>query len=57
MLDPAGPCASPGPREALLALDSIALAPVHLDGRRDTVRVDAPVAGLPDWCTADPTSG
>ena len=45
-----------GPRAAVRELDSLRLAPIHVDGRRDTVRVAAPIPGLPDWCVADPAS-
>ena len=43
-----------GPHAALVHLDSLRLAPVRVDGRRDTVRVDAAIPTLPDWCVADP---
>ena len=43
-----------GPRAALQHLDSLRLAPVRVDGRRDTVRFDAAIPTLPDWCVADP---
>jgi hypothetical protein len=43
-----------GPRGALQHLDTLRLAPVRVDGRRDTVRVDAAIPTLPDWCVADP---
>ena len=43
-----------GPHAALQHLDSLRLAPVRIDGRRDTVRVDAAIPTLPDWCVADP---
>jgi len=52
-LDPATVRVS-GPARALNALDSLVLEPVHVDGRRDTVRADAGPASLPDWCSADP---
>src|ERR1041385_7181440 len=39
-----------GPEQVLLAMDSVALAPVRLDGKRDTVTALAAPEGLPDWC-------
>ena len=45
-----------GPRHAVRTLDTLRLAPIRIDGRRDTVRVAAPVPALPDWCTADPAT-
>jgi hypothetical protein len=43
-----------GPRAALAHLDTLRLAPIRIDGRRDTVRVDAAIPTLPDWCVAEP---
>jgi hypothetical protein len=43
-----------GPHGELEDLDSLRLAPVRIDGRRDTVRVDAAIPTLPDWCVAEP---
>jgi YbbR domain-containing protein len=43
-----------GPEQALLALDSLVLAPVHLEGKRDTVSTLVAPERLPDWCVADP---
>jgi YbbR domain-containing protein len=45
-----------GPRAAVLALDSLRLAPLHVDGRRDTVRAELSPLSLPDWCAAEPPS-
>jgi YbbR domain-containing protein len=45
-----------GPRAAVRALDTLRLAPVRLDGRRDSVRVDLAPASMPDWCTAEPAN-
>jgi hypothetical protein len=45
-----------GPTRALDHLDSLTLAPVHVDGRRDTLRVDVGVDGLPDGCVSDPAT-
>ena len=46
-----------GPARRAAATRLAALAPVRLDGHRDTVRVDAPIPTLPDWCVADPAVG
>jgi len=43
-----------GPEQVLLGLDSLVLAPVHVDGKRDTVSALVAPERLPDWCTADP---
>ncbi len=43
-----------GPRRSLAHLDSIPLQIVRIDGRRDTVRVQAGPDSLPPWCTVDP---
>ena len=43
-----------GPHDALAHIDTLRLAPVRVDGRRDTVRVEAAIPTLPDWCVADP---
>ena len=43
-----------GPEQVLLALDSVLLAPVRLDGKRDTVSAWVAPERLPDWCHADP---
>ncbi|HTR96583.1 MAG TPA: hypothetical protein VMH61_01660 [Candidatus Acidoferrales bacterium] len=43
-----------GPRKAILALDSLRLSPVRIDGKRDSVRAQAGPAELPDWCSATP---
>jgi YbbR domain-containing protein len=43
-----------GPEQVLLTLDSVSLAPVRLDGKRDTVSVLVAPERLPDWCRADP---
>ena len=43
-----------GPERALLEMDSLALAPLRLDGRRDTVRADLAPERLPDWCRTEP---
>ena len=44
-----------GPRKAMLALDSLVLQPVRLDGHRDSVHADVGIQALPDWCTAEPS--
>src|SRR5262245_34563944 len=43
-----------GPEQVLLGLDSLVLAPVHVDGKRDTVSALVAPERLPDWCSADP---
>jgi YbbR domain-containing protein len=43
-----------GPEQVLLALDSVSLSPVRLDGKRDTVSAMVAPERLPDWCRADP---
>src|SRR5262249_47763441 len=43
-----------GPEQVLLGLDSLVLAPVHVDGKRDTVSALVGVDHLPDWCVAEP---
>uniref|UniRef100_A0A832I2U1 YbbR-like domain-containing protein n=1 Tax=Eiseniibacteriota bacterium TaxID=2212470 RepID=A0A832I2U1_UNCEI len=45
-----------GPQRDVAALDSVALETVTLDGRRDTVRVRAMAARLPEWCAMEPAS-
>ncbi len=45
-----------GPEQALLALDSLELSPVRIDGKRDTVTAMAAPANLPEWCNAEPAS-
>ena len=43
-----------GPEQVLLALDSLVLSPVHVDGKRDTVSALVAPDRLPDWCVAEP---
>ncbi len=43
-----------GPEQALLALDSLELSPVRIDGKRDTVTAMATPANLPEWCSVEP---
>lgn len=43
-----------GPEQVLLTLDSLSLAAVRLDGKRDTVSAMVAPERLPDWCRADP---
>jgi hypothetical protein len=43
-----------GPEGALADRDSVVLEPVRIDGRRETVRAQAAVSGLPEWCSAEP---
>ncbi len=45
-----------GPAKVIAKLDSIALATVRIDGRRDTVRVQVGPDALPDWCTMTPAT-
>jgi YbbR domain-containing protein len=45
-----------GPEAVLAKLDSIPLATIRLDGKRDTVRAEVAPASLPDWCTAEPAT-
>lgn len=43
-----------GPEQALLDLDTLALAPIRIDGRRDTLSALVTAVNLPEWCTMDP---
>ena len=43
-----------GPARAIAKLDSVTLAPVRVDGRRDTVRADVGPGGLPEGCSVEP---
>jgi len=43
-----------GPEQVVAELDSLVLAPVHVDGKRDTVSALVGPERLPDWCAADP---
>ena len=43
-----------GPEQELLDLDTLDLAPVRIDGRRDTVSALVTPVNLPEWSTADP---
>ena len=43
-----------GPEQVLLGLDSLVLAPVRVDGKRDTLSSLVGPEGLPEWCVADP---
>jgi len=52
-LDPTAVTVS-GPASAVATLDSVALVPLRVDGRRDTVRADIGPDGLPQGCTVDP---
>jgi len=45
-----------GPMKSLADLDSLVLAPVHIDGHRDTVRAQVSPQTLPPWCTAVPAN-
>jgi YbbR domain-containing protein len=43
-----------GPEQVLLGLESLPLAPVRIDGKRDTVSMLVSPERLPDWCRTDP---
>jgi hypothetical protein len=43
-----------GPEQVLLGLDSLVLAPVHVEGKRDTLSALVAPERLPDWCSAEP---
>jgi YbbR domain-containing protein len=43
-----------GPEAVVLGLDSLVLAPVHVEGKRDTVSALVAPERLPDWCSAEP---
>jgi YbbR domain-containing protein len=43
-----------GPEQVILGLDSLVLAPVHVEGKRDTLSALVAPERLPDWCTAEP---
>lgn len=44
-----------GPQKAVMALDTLRVTLARADARRDSVRADLTVSGLPDWCTAEPS--
>jgi YbbR domain-containing protein len=43
-----------GPARSLARIDSVALEPVSLNGRRDTLRVEVAPTELPEWSLAQP---
>lgn len=43
-----------GPEQSLLAIDSLVLGAVRLDGKRDTVSALVGPERLPDWCRVEP---
>jgi hypothetical protein len=43
-----------GPEQELLDLDTLDLAPVRIDGRRDTVSALVTPVNLPEWSSAEP---
>jgi hypothetical protein len=43
-----------GPEQVLMDLDTLELAPVRIDGRRDTLSALVTPVNLPEWCTIDP---
>ena len=45
-----------GPEKALVKLDSVRLATVRIDGRRDTVRQEVGPVALPPGCEAEPAT-
>ncbi len=45
-----------GPEQLVLGLDSLELAPVRLEGRRDTLTAVVPLVNLPEGCTAEPAT-
>jgi len=45
-----------GPAKVLAEIDSLVLAPIRIDGHRDTVRAFVPAQSLPPWCSAEPAS-
>jgi YbbR domain-containing protein len=53
VLDPTTVTVS-GPARSIAKLDSVALVPVRVDGRRDTVRAEVGPDGLPQGCTVEP---
>lgn len=54
LLDPAEVSVR-GPRRSIVEIDSIRLAPVRLDAKRDTARAIVGPDSLPPGCTIDPT--
>ena len=42
-----------GPEAALQSMDTVRVAPVSINGRRDTIQVAVEPLGLPDWCTLE----
>lgn len=43
-----------GPEQVLLALDTLELAPLRIDGKRDTLSALVGPVGLPEGCTTEP---
>lgn len=43
-----------GPARVLAAMDSLALEPVSIEGRRETLRATVGAGALPEWCTVEP---
>jgi hypothetical protein len=43
-----------GPESEVAKIDSVKLAPVRIDSRRDTLRARAMPQSLPEWCSTDP---
>jgi hypothetical protein len=45
-----------GPEQVLLALDTLKLAPLSIDGKRDTLTALVSPMGLPEGCTSEPAA-
>jgi hypothetical protein len=45
-----------GPQQVLMGLDTLVLAPVRIEGRRDTLTALVPLVGLPEGCIAEPAT-
>lgn len=45
-----------GPEQIVLALDTLELAPIRIEGRHDTLTAVVPLVDLPEGCTAEPAT-
>jgi YbbR domain-containing protein len=45
-----------GPDRVVAKIDTVDLAPLRVDGKRDTVRAESGPVGLPEGCAADPAT-
>jgi YbbR domain-containing protein len=45
-----------GPEQVVLGLDTLDLAPVRLEGRRDTLTAVVPLVNLPEGCVTEPAT-